>query len=148
MTERNYTLDCLDTKTPRAEDYNICTEKDSPNVNQQTNEDLTNTRADQVSLNVIEHTADNLANDHTPEDNIEHNRTPVTERGNEGHSEDSVLSSGGGSCERGVIPEPGSPEEPLAVSSPVVSARDHDSGVYTAEDLFRDMLAKRGKGQL
>ena len=131
----------MDTKTPRAEDYNICTEKDSLNVNRQTNEDLTNTRADQVSLNVI-------SNDQTPEDNIEHNRTPVTERGNEGHSEDSVLSSGGESRERGVIPEPGSPEEPLAVSSPVVSARDHDSGVYTAEDLFRDMLAKRGKGQL
>ena len=139
--------ECLDTKTPRAEDYNICTEKDLPHVNQQTTENQRNNRPDQVSLNVVEHSGDNNSNDATPEGNVEHDRTPVAESGNDGHSEDSVLSSGGESHDRGVIAQTGSLEEPLAVSSPGASAKDNDSGVYTAEDLFRDMLAKRGKGE-
>ena len=145
MAKRCFTLDCLDTtKTPRADDYDICSDKDSLNVNEQTDENQGTNRTDQVSLDVIEQTADNRSNDGG---NIEHNRTPRHASGNKGHSGDSVLSSGGGSRETVAIPGPGSPEEPLAISSPLASARDHDSGVYTAEDLFRDMLTKRGKGQ-
>lgn len=141
VAERCFSLDCLDTtKTPRAEDYDICSDKDLLDVNEQTDENQGDNRTAQVSLNVIEQTDDN-------EGNTEHNRTPRHASGNKGHSGDSVLSSGGGSRETVVIPGPGSPEEPLAVSSPLTSARDHDSGVYTAEDLFRDMLTKRGKGQ-
>lgn len=67
-------------------------------------------------------------------------------RGYKGHSGDSVLSLGDASRDKNVVRDPDkSPDEPLALSSPT-SPRDHDSGVYTAEDLFRDMLAKRGKG--
>ena len=145
LTKRNFTLDCFDTKTPRAEDCNICTDEDSLHVNQQNDEKQMNNSADQVSLNVIEQTSDKHSNDEISEDNNEHDRTPVAESGNEGHIEDSVLSSGGVSRAKGVIEESGSPEEALATSSPV--ARDNDSGVYTAEDLFRDMLARRGKSQ-
>ena len=133
------------TKTPRVEDYDVCLDKDSLHVHEQTDENEGGNRTDQVSLNVIEQTRDNSGNN---EGNIEHNRTPRNASGNEGHSGDSVLSSGGGSRETVVIPGSGSPaEEPLAISSPLASARDHDSGVYAAEDLFRDMLSKRGKGQ-
>jgi hypothetical protein len=141
LTE-NSILDCFDTQTPRADNYN--TDKDSLHVNQQSNGKQT--RPDQVSLNVIEHTGDCESNDATPEGNVEHDRIPVTGGGNDGHGEDSVLSSGCESRDKGVIAQAGSPEGPLAVSSPGASARDNDSGVYTAEDLFRDMLAKRGKG--
>ena len=144
MTHRNliFTIDCFDT-TPRASDYNR-KEKELPDVNEEISENHGSNRGDQLSLNVIEQVDDNNGDDRTPEDNIEHNRTPVDERGNEGHSEDSVFSSSNRS--RDGIAESNSPEDPVAVSSPLISARDQDSGVYTAEDLFRDMLEKRGKG--
>ena len=146
MVEKYFSLDCLDTtKTPRVEDYDVCLDKDSLHINEQTDENEGGNRTDKVSLNVIKESGDNSGNN---EGNIEHNRTPRNASGNEGHSGDSVLSSGGGSRETVVIPGPGSPaEDILAISSPLASARDQDSGVYTAEDLFRDMLSKRGKGQ-
>ena len=67
----------------------------------------------------------------------------------DGSNKDSVISSGGHSHgDRDMILDKflESAEGPLAISSPVASSgKDQDSGVYTAEDLFRDMLIKRGK---
>ena len=69
----------------------------------------------------------------------------------DGSNKDSVISSGGHShLDRDMILDKflESAEGPLAISSPVASSgKDQDSGVYTAEDLFRDMLVKRGKGK-
>ena len=72
--------------------------------------------------------------------------------GKDWNNKDSVISSGGHSQEdHDIILDKflGSTEGPLAISSPVggSSGKDQDSGVYTAEDLFRDMLVKQGKGR-
>lgn len=85
-----------------------------------------------------------MTNERDPsQNNSDEVKTPLCEKKNEGQSKDSLLSAGSHDLPLEKYDE--LPQEPLTVSSPT---RENDSGVYTAEDLFRDMLVMRGKGKV
>ncbi|XP_046864972.1 PAS domain-containing serine/threonine-protein kinase-like isoform X2 [Xenia sp. Carnegie-2017] len=95
----------------------------------------------------VKHEEEGLSEDMTNErnpsqNNIDEVKTPLCEKKNEGQSKDSLLSAGSHDLPLEKYDE--LPQELLTVSSPT---RENDSGVYTAEDLFRDMLVMRGKDQ-